>query len=361
MYRILAGWMPFLFFFLVPLSAGLQLHGVQKSGTKLSDELAILDGAATNLRAIRQCDYLVRVKEDFDSVNSAKGVDEKGAVVERIGFYRIAIDFETSRAACFRIEQQNYLDLAAGTSQSPRFQEFETQRGICQDGAGESATIRAVTFPNTRQVTPWQLSEGRGSSFLSALEIPDFRCAGVLSSQASELERIVKTLDLVKSEWIVVQADEPSEGVLKLRMERRDLEPKGVVFARTVTFDLNSLMPLGSQGEILFRDKGQIERGEKGIWQKTEHFETRWTELNGIFLPEHIESEKYFTVSVNGRDQSGEQIRELDFHWFGVNEELDPRLFSGEFLESLDKMMELLDPEICGADRLKIIRPNVGK
>jgi len=337
-------------FFTVPWTA--RCCGVQDAVLTpftCSSDLSMFDATIGNLKAIRKCDFLVRVKETFDSVNGADGFDRNGALVQRYGLFRVAIDLDNDFFCCYQIQHQSTLDLFASQEEGPQSATQKLYKAICLNGVGPDALVRSAVFPGGMQSTPWANSQRRNSDPAKTLGIPNFLGAGVLDAMPASLETLESTIARLKGNWNVESVLDKSDGVVEIRYAYSE---KRILLAKTTRFDTFSSMPVGFSSEVYFSENPEFTTPKVGEWSKIDSGTVTWNQIKQIYVVERLTSEKNIRESVNGKEHLGELFTEYDIHWFSVNEDLSPDLFNGEFLSSLDSMMKVVDPAICGADQL---------
>jgi len=310
-----------------------------------------LNAAIANAGSVRQFDVLVRERQSFDNVGLEEGFNEKGAVIERFGLFRICVDLDRMEAGCYQFMGQSVLDLMPVENEGPIQQNYRRIRGVCLDQSRRDGMFFSREFPSSIHAQPWRPDEGVESSIFTDLGIPDFRATGVLFGGPMPLA-VVRQAATAISLAATGRGQRRDSGDL-LTLEIRDERPKGagIVFLHQFKIDKASLMPVqASIRSLTVRETpGSPAVGTEGEMQG---HSTRWKEVDGVFIPVSVQSSENQIEDVNGTKQAGKRLVEFDLHWFSINKPLDRKLLDGSCLADLEALMAVVDPAKCGADAL---------
>jgi hypothetical protein len=119
------------------------------------------------------------------------------------------------------------------------------------------------------------------------------------------------------------------------------LEEKDVAFK--VRYNPRSNMPMGFKS---FRSSSL-----PWILENQEDYE--WEERDGIFLPIEVGRDSAESMEIEGKQEPYRKSEIVQIHWLSFNQPLDPKLFELSTVNDISKLRKLIDPELCGAERLK--------
>jgi len=329
------------------------------------DACSLFEVMLANGMALTSGDVLVRERSFFDSVNGLWGVDEKGMVVDEETFSRLIFDFETGRFAVFLKYHRTRLDLAKqstpndSSTTGPEPEEFERFYGACV--AGGESPVYSRLFPGARQVKKRTEYSSLESDFLGKIGFQDYRLfplnEGANPSEIAAADAMIQrfrtgdsvgSFERVDNGQLEVMIKSPNMMQVPVP-EGAKLKGAGVVWR----FDPESQMPVSTK--MVFRFKmadGQDVESSTGLGKEA-GTRMEWQLMNDVYV---IKSARNGSVQSltgsSGRETKAEVIRRHDFHWFSVNEEVDPRFFDGSLLADRKGFLEIIDPKACGAESL---------
>ena len=118
---------------------------------------------------------------------------------------------------------------------------------------------------------------------------------------------------------------------------------EGDEFLKVYTFDLDQLVVPKVRAVFIANGKRQ----------DIASFEIEWDEVNDIMVPISGRLEKFQNMHIDvNTSQSGKISQEFDFHWFTVNKEIEPQLFSIDNVKDRNAVLSMVDPVKLNATNL---------
>ncbi len=293
------------------------------TNTSLGDEsIELADVRSTviaNAETWRQFDLLMR-SETF-VLNSDVTIEKKEG--SRTIFTRLSVDFDREQCFCFMS--------GVGQSSHERFDRV----GICNNG---STGYRE--FPGGAS----NLQSGV-TQLLHHMFVPDLRCLSLCDYPdryqiearrgGFELQRLLGPRFFPEDSNFKTTLS-PQKNAVELTLEGQNVAFK-------LRFSPKSNMPIAFKS---FRTSSVP-------WKLENQEDYQWEEKDGVFLPIEVGKDSPESLEVDGKLVMYRQSEIVQIHWLSFNQPLDQKLFDLSTVNDISKLRKLIDPELCGADRLK--------
>ena len=292
------------------------------SNGRAGESIELADVRSTviaNAETWRQFDLLMR-SETF-VLNSDVTIEKKEG--SRTIFTRLSVDFDREQCFCFMS--------GVGQSSDERFDRV----GICNNG-----TTGYREFPGGAS----NLQSGI-TQLLHRMYVPDLRCLALCDYPASF--QVDSSFDGFEYQRRMGPNGSPDNSKFKFKSttmkDAVELTLEGKHVAFKYRFIPKTNMPLGIKSFRVATDPWTLEKQEDFQWQEKE----------GIFLPTEIGRDFPYSRKIDGKLVPFRKAEIVQIHWLSLNQPLDQKLFELATVNDISKLRKLIDPELCGAERLK--------
>lgn len=314
------------------------------------EDCAIFETALLNAQAITKGDVLIRRSAVFDGVRFDEQGKPNGLADSSESLVRCIFDFDRGLFALYENGIQNRVDFTVPENFVPRV--FWVRPPLVEEWR-----VLMVDFDNSRfwisgsnggSRQPQELDSlglvGERDLVLKKLRFLDPRVLGTLpqlcclgSGEQGLLPGYLNWFRQRASGRGFLEKLGPEKGKVTVRYSLptgRD----GLIHRDTVTFELDTGLPCVSLGQ------SRLHEADPWVFRFEE--KTEWSKHKDIWVARSIHNSK--PTSAHGA--SGTEVCErteyqIDFHWFSVNEELDPRFFDGSRTGGKEEVLKWLDPE----------------
>ncbi len=293
------------------------------------DVCSAIDAVLVNANAIISADCLVRERLTFDSTNDTENNDIEGTLLRKTSFTRAIFDEDKNQFAY-------YSNSVGFRTLLPDFEEFgntDFSAWCCDARNGKIARLGGTNYIDSNQ----DLSNpGKLQELLAWERFPDYR--GFWLYRGPSVFGRIRKDDSLKSmrHGKYFHSSQRHGGKLDVYFESGvKVLNDSDEFLKVYTFDMEQLVVTKIRAVLV---------GE-GKWQNVATFEIEWDEINDIMVPISGSLEKFQNMYVDANTkQAGKICQEFDFHWFKINEEIDPELFAVENVKDQKAVLNMIDP-----------------
>ena len=300
----------------------------------------IFEAASLNSAAIRQGDFLLRRRESFDTVNRYDGVNEHGVVRFGDVWQRVVFDHDAKEYCVLTIRESIETNLANVETPAGPERKTVVRSAVCIDADG---VLLSRLFPGGSKTRHLAAKPTDKLFAEKAIGFPDYRSFGLFfGGVPGSFQRMMQMTNRLKTGSEFHESKELGDDKLMITMRSEPNSESWIV--EEYTFDTARLVPI--LVNKFLQNKAQIEDQRPSFIGK-QSFE--WKELNGIQLPKSGNADTPYREMINGHYQSAHRFTDVEFHWFSVNERIDPKWFDGSQFADFASFKELLDAKACGA------------
>lgn len=314
----------------------------------------VLGVAIDNAEALTRGDVLIKLTETFDNVKTDSEFGSVGAVYSGRKMSRFSFDFMEGRFLQAWCENLDGTYFPSENKPSKKIDRVDVQAAV---GFFDLRKSWQSKPPYQFHSGPERFSESI-SDFLFHNRMVNPR-GFWLSSHLGKYysngpyEQRINAWEIYRHARNFNRNYEDADGnkVLEFKRDVPTAEEGQRPVFTVLTIDKDSQLP------IEIREFIKLDRGDSSIGKAR----IRWEQVNDIYVPTLIKSRYTKTIHVAKRSTTGVIEQELEFHWFSVNEELDPDLFNRERIKTEKSIMQMLDPVETGADSLVEKQPEKEK
>lgn len=309
------------------------LTGRLDAQVEVNRETSLLAAVIANTQALRRGDVLVHLKHSADTTKRENG-KISGGFYEENQYARLVFDYDSGRIACYFREAAETTDFNH-VGADGEFVQIREQNWWASQLNHEEESVASHSMQSGRKVAKV------GDSLVFGIRYPlDFRgtwfTGGFDHGNFENAKAGVSSLAGIKPESVRVSAR--GENTVLTIQTKLVLGPANEYPARGIyEFDPHSLMAVSRK---LVVDYPQAKNSE------FVSVETEWKEFEGVFVPQEIEIKQSKKLKgIEGPGAFGSVASEIRFHWFGVNEAIDERLWAEEQLSGREAVVQLTDPK----------------
>ncbi len=324
------------------------VNGQEEGSPKEQDieTCSILGVVLANAEAWTKGDVLIRWTDTFDSVKKDKQAGLVGGTFSRMDWRRFVFDFDEGR----------FLQAKLGTTSGlwlPPEPNLSSKEIASQEWSGVVALKnkqRAWFIENGYRRQSRTVSSEDVEKFLAKSRAFDVRTVwmhphhGNFFSYRFVFGVFSQRWEHLKAGRGCVSAKKDKDGNLVLIFERITQQQEHFLNTTKIVIDLETQMPIEISVSVRNKETGGFGQGGRATY--------RWELRDGVFLPTSIRVERPCSVRIERHQQVGHMVQELEFHWFSINSELDPQLFSEDRVKNKAALYRLLDPVATGAKSL---------
>jgi hypothetical protein len=313
-------------------------HGqvMDKPDQNAADECSRMGVVLANWQALIRGDVLIKVTSTFDNVLAKVKANEggvKGAAFTSIELRRFVFDFDLGKHLQANVTSLNGVQILAAKDVELLSKSIEAKFADF-----EKATVWSIDDESRLRASKSMIADK--AKFLQKMDIIDLRGIwpqahyGRFFSARLSYELRTRWWEQCRSCRNYARSKLDSNGNHVLQFTVAYDESQDI--STYVTISEDNQMPIEIKEVSVDRKTGlKMHGGSTKI---------QWTELNGVFVPISIRTEKGHSVSINGHKESGLITHEVTLHWFSVNEKLDEKTMTSNRVASKQKVFELVDP-----------------
>ena len=328
--------MPAWLILLVSTLPGVQASGAgQQDNSDAAEVCSIFEAVEANCRAWRQGDVLFTTRRVYDTSAVIDG-QILGQLEGVESVTRVVFDYD---AGLFFFAKLSFTDVERFDDESPTaIKKTVLSSWICTGKSGQVARYN----PGKKR-TLWNRDQFPADQtvLLTMIQQPDLR--GFWLHRKPTLHgRSLGSTTLASGKGFRSASESADELKIVFNVEESNPVP-GTIPQSSIAFDLESLMPTRFR-RFTSRTDGVVAQGPS--------FDIQWQQINGLQVLASASARRYRGIPGRERKEHGPEYTDYRFHWFSVNQPIDPEHFQIELVDQRELLLEMLDPVKLKADSL---------
>ncbi len=308
-----------------------------------------LEAVFANANAIRSGDCLLRIEENFDSVNFKEEPSLDGVLDHHETWMRVRFDYDARKAAMALGQLAERTDLGLEDPGLDGKNLLQSKRHImayCINPEIESTfSFSRGHFEGKRYLDPDSALDK-----IRARRFPELRALGWTGGTRTEYFTLFKSwMRVTESGQHLFTVNKRTQNHVEFRKYvyskwDSDIEQEYTDFR----INLDSLTIASTKS---YHHYGKERPGVVHVSSPLIRYQ--WIEVSDVQVPIHLNYSTYQRkTGVSGKRLFGDLSYRMDIHWFSVNEPIDPSAFDGSEIKTVDLIEQLVDPKKSNATTL---------